>query len=124
MAPAVYLALVLLFSPNVIFAEPVHFPLIRRQPEGGFDLRIAANNLRVKYGHRALTLQNSRSERRASNGIPIYVQVGIVIILFYISTHRRNRAKILVTLLICRLAHRKFHTFLFQNLLYGFLSLI
>lgn len=83
MPPAVYLALLLSFLPAVILAEPLHLPLARRAPSQ-LNLGDLANNLRIKYGYQPVIPRSSR--RAAVAGIGVKVQVGIVIVWFYIDS--------------------------------------
>lgn len=84
MAPPVYLALVLLFFPTVIFAEPLHVPIARRRQIATRDWNQEANRLRKRYGYRQATSPPShRSNRRGVADIPVFDQVDIVIVLFY-----------------------------------------
>jgi cathepsin D len=72
MAPAIYFALVLLFIPTVILAEPVHIPIARRRPIKSRDWNQEANNLRKRYGYP--TSLSPFSSRRAVSGIPVLDQ--------------------------------------------------
>lgn len=82
MAPAIYFALILLFIPTVIIAEPVHMPIARRRPIKSRDWNLEANRLRKRYGYPSI---NSRlAGRGAVSGIPVLDQVHIVNVMFYI----------------------------------------
>lgn len=83
MPPAVYFALLLLFSPTVILAEPVHVPLTRRLPSPGSQRpwHDIANNLRSKYGYPVVTSQTRRSNRRAVGGVGILDQVDLQVVI-------------------------------------------
>ena len=88
MAPAIYLALFLLFFPTVILAETrrVTVPLTRWRKEG-WNHTLAANNIRQRYGHGPTFLQSRRSNRRAESVTqPIQVEVDTVIVLFYFNS--------------------------------------
>ena len=81
MAPAVYLALVLLFFPTVILAELLHVPVTRRQIKSR-DWNFEANRLRKRYGYPASIPLNHRTNSRAVVGIDVLDQVDTVIVLF------------------------------------------
>jgi hypothetical protein len=85
MQPAAYLALVLLFFPTVILAEPIHVPITRRHPtpRNSAGWGRVANNVRSKYG---IPTQTPLSIRRAVGAIAMDDQVDIVIVLFYINS--------------------------------------
>ena len=83
MAPAVYFALVLLFFPTVILAEPLHIAVARRRPATR-NWNQEANKLRKRYGYATIPSKSHRSNRRGTVAdIPVLDQVDIVIILFF-----------------------------------------
>ena len=79
MPPAVYFALLLLFSPTVILAEPVHVPLTRRLPSPGSQRpwHDIANNLRSKYGYQTVSPHTRRSSKRTVGGVAMIDQVDL-----------------------------------------------
>lgn len=79
MPPAVYFALLLLFSPTVILAEPVHVPLTRRLPSPGSERpwHDIANNLRSKYGYQTVSPRTRRSSKRTVGGVAMIDQVDL-----------------------------------------------
>jgi hypothetical protein len=81
MTPAIYLALVLLFIPNVILAEPLHIPVARRRQIKSRDWNQEANKLRKRYGYPIA--RSPFPSRRTVNEVPVLDQVDIVIVLFY-----------------------------------------
>jgi hypothetical protein len=80
MAPAVHLALALLFFPALILSEPLHVPLTRRRQTKLINWTDEANRLRIRYGYPTATSHSRRSNRRAVAGIPVFDQVDIVIV--------------------------------------------
>ena len=102
MAPALHLALALLFFPTVILSDSLHLPLtLRRQTKSIRNWADEANRLRRRYGYPTATSQSRRSNSREIAGIPILDQVDIVIVIDIVSsTHHKNRVQILITLLI------------------------
>lgn len=84
MAPAIYLALVILFFPNLILAEPQHIPVAHRRniyPRDSEYWARQANGLRVRYGYS--TPLSHRTNRRAVGGVEILDQVDIFIVSFF-----------------------------------------
>jgi hypothetical protein len=91
MAPAIYFALVLLFVPTVILAEPVHIPIARRRPVKSKNWNREANSIRKRYGYS--TTIAPLSGRQAAAQIPVLDQVHIFFIdmIYIISSQHIDR---------------------------------
>ena len=87
MAPALHLALALLFFPTVILSDSLHVPLThRRQTKSIRDWADEANRLRRRYGYPTATPQSRHPNSRAIAGIPMLDQVDIVIVIVHINS--------------------------------------
>ena len=84
MAPAIRLALALLFFPALILSEPFHVPLSRRRQTKLMNWAHEANKLRHKYGYSTplAPSQIYRSNRRATADIPMLDLVHIFLCYF------------------------------------------
>ena len=81
MAPAIHLALALLFFPTLILSEPLHVPLARRRQTKLINWTDEANKIRTRYGYPpASSRSHHRSNSRAIAGIPVLDQVDIIIV--------------------------------------------
>ena len=72
MPPAVYLALLLLFFPTVILAEPIHVPITLLRRSALIDWNAVADKLRIRYNYSPIS---SLSKKRAVSGQQVFDQV-------------------------------------------------